>query len=57
MQEAERCFSCGTCNLCLQCVSYCPDASIRPDGRKQPLRSTWTTAKDAASVLMNAPGG
>jgi Pyruvate/2-oxoacid:ferredoxin oxidoreductase delta subunit len=34
LQEAERCLSCGTCNLCLQCVSYCPDASIRPDGEK-----------------------
>lgn len=28
-QEAQRCLSCGTCNLCLQCVSFCPDASIR----------------------------
>ena len=26
-------------------------------GRKTPLRSTWTTARDAASVPMNAPGG
>lgn len=34
LQEAERCLSCGTCNLCLQCVSYCPDASIRPDVEK-----------------------
>jgi len=34
MQEGSRCLSCGTCNLCLQCVSYCPDASIRPDGEK-----------------------
>jgi Pyruvate/2-oxoacid:ferredoxin oxidoreductase delta subunit len=30
-QEAERCLSCGTCNLCLECVSFCPDASIRLD--------------------------
>lgn len=29
LQEVERCLSCGTCNLCLQCVSLCPDASIR----------------------------
>lgn len=29
LQEAECCLSCGTCNLCLQCVSFCPDASIR----------------------------
>jgi Pyruvate/2-oxoacid:ferredoxin oxidoreductase delta subunit len=31
LQEAERCPSCGTCNLCLQCVSFCPDASILLD--------------------------
>jgi Pyruvate/2-oxoacid:ferredoxin oxidoreductase delta subunit len=29
--EAENCLSCGTCNLCLQCVSSCPDATIRLD--------------------------
>jgi Pyruvate/2-oxoacid:ferredoxin oxidoreductase delta subunit len=34
LQEAERCLSCGTCNLCLQCVSFCPDASIRLDEDK-----------------------
>jgi len=29
LRESERCLSCGTCNLCLQCVLYCPDASIK----------------------------
>jgi len=26
--EAERCFSCGTCNECETCYVFCPDASI-----------------------------
>lgn len=26
--EARRCLSCGTCNLCEQCISNCPDVSI-----------------------------
>jgi Pyruvate/2-oxoacid:ferredoxin oxidoreductase delta subunit len=26
--EAERCLSCGTCNLCRLCVRFCPDACI-----------------------------
>jgi len=26
--EAERCLTCGTCNLCLHCESSCPDACI-----------------------------
>ena len=30
LREAERCLSCGTCNMCRQCVSFCPDASINP---------------------------
>jgi 2-oxoacid:acceptor oxidoreductase delta subunit (pyruvate/2-ketoisovalerate family) len=28
LQEAERCFSCGTCNGCENCYVFCPDASI-----------------------------
>jgi len=34
LHEAERCLSCGTCDLCLQCVSFCPDASIKLDEDK-----------------------
>jgi NADPH-dependent glutamate synthase beta subunit-like oxidoreductase len=26
--EAERCFSCGTCNLCDTCFIFCPDVAI-----------------------------
>jgi 2-oxoacid:acceptor oxidoreductase delta subunit (pyruvate/2-ketoisovalerate family) len=28
LEEAERCFSCGTCNDCENCYVFCPDASI-----------------------------
>ena len=28
LQEAERCFGCGTCNGCENCYTFCPDASI-----------------------------
>jgi 2-oxoacid:acceptor oxidoreductase delta subunit (pyruvate/2-ketoisovalerate family) len=28
LREAERCFSCGTCNQCENCYLFCPDASI-----------------------------
>ncbi|MFC1850050.1 NAD(P)-binding protein [candidate division CSSED10-310 bacterium] len=28
VKEAERCFSCGVCNYCLNCITYCPDSSI-----------------------------
>jgi 2-oxoacid:acceptor oxidoreductase delta subunit (pyruvate/2-ketoisovalerate family) len=31
--EAERCFSCGTCNMCDNCYIYCPDISIKRKSR------------------------
>ncbi len=33
--EAERCFSCGTCTYCDNCLVFCPDVAIsyKPDGK------------------------
>jgi Pyruvate/2-oxoacid:ferredoxin oxidoreductase delta subunit len=34
LAETERCFSCGTCIFCDNCVNYCPDLAVKrlPDG-------------------------
>ncbi|HYR00902.1 MAG TPA: NAD(P)-binding protein [Casimicrobiaceae bacterium] len=32
LAEAERCFSCGTCIRCDNCVHYCPDLAVKRDG-------------------------
>jgi Pyruvate/2-oxoacid:ferredoxin oxidoreductase delta subunit len=34
LAEADRCFSCGTCILCDNCVTFCPDLAVkrRADG-------------------------
>ena len=32
LREAERCFSCGTCNRCDTCLIFCPDVAIRRSG-------------------------
>lgn len=32
LAEAERCFSCGSCIHCDQCVTYCPDLAVRRVG-------------------------
>ena len=32
MEEAERCFSCGHCNMCGNCWLFCPDIAIRNKG-------------------------
>jgi len=28
LQEGERCFSCGVCNQCDNCITFCPDVAI-----------------------------
>jgi NADPH-dependent glutamate synthase beta subunit-like oxidoreductase len=32
LAEAARCFSCGTCVLCDNCVNVCPDLAVRREG-------------------------
>lgn len=32
MEEAKRCFICGTCTMCGNCYTFCPDSSILPRG-------------------------
>ena len=32
LEEAARCFSCGTCIDCDNCVVYCPDLAVRREG-------------------------
>ena len=57
MQEAERCLSCGTCNLCLQCVSYCPDASIRRDAEKDTVAVDLYHCKGCGICAYECPRG
>jgi len=32
--EAARCFSCGTCNQCDNCLIFCPDVAIQRNGER-----------------------
>ena len=32
LAEAQRCFSCGSCIHCDQCVIYCPDLAVQRIG-------------------------
>jgi Pyruvate/2-oxoacid:ferredoxin oxidoreductase delta subunit len=57
MQEAERCVSCGTCNLCLQCVSYCPDASIWPDRENTTVAVDLDHCKGCGICAYECPRG
>jgi 2-oxoacid:acceptor oxidoreductase gamma subunit (pyruvate/2-ketoisovalerate family) len=33
-EEAKRCLSCGVCNACDRCVTYCPDGVLRREGNQ-----------------------
>lgn len=57
LQEAEGCLSCGTCNLCLQCVSFCPDASIRLDEDKADLAVDLDHCKGCGICAYECPRG
>ena len=32
VDEAKRCLSCGVCNACDRCVTYCPDGVLKREG-------------------------
>jgi 2-oxoacid:acceptor oxidoreductase gamma subunit (pyruvate/2-ketoisovalerate family) len=34
VEEAKRCLSCGVCNACDRCVTYCPDGVLRREGNQ-----------------------
>jgi len=34
VEEAKRCLSCGVCNSCDRCVTYCPDGVLQRVGRE-----------------------
>jgi Pyruvate/2-oxoacid:ferredoxin oxidoreductase delta subunit len=57
LREAERCLSCGTCNLCLQCVSFCPDATIRLDGENVAVAVDLDHCKGCGICAYECPRG
>jgi Pyruvate/2-oxoacid:ferredoxin oxidoreductase delta subunit len=56
-REAEGCLSCGTCTLCLQCVSFCPDASIRLDEEKREVMVDLDHCKGCGICAYECPRG
>jgi Pyruvate/2-oxoacid:ferredoxin oxidoreductase delta subunit len=57
LQEAEACLSCGTCNLCLQCASFCPDASIQLDKDKTVVTVDLDHCKGCGICAYECPRG
>jgi 2-oxoacid:acceptor oxidoreductase delta subunit (pyruvate/2-ketoisovalerate family) len=53
--EAERCFSCGTCNECENCYVFCPDVSILRDMRKLKHAINYDQCKGCGICFTECP--
>ena len=55
LREAERCFSCGTCNECENCYIFCPDASILMKGEKISQQVDYDFCKGCGICFVECP--
>ena len=54
--EANRCFSCGVCNSCDRCVSYCPEGVLVRDG-EQAYKFDYEYCKGCGVCASQCPRG
>jgi len=57
VKEAERCFSCGTCNECENCYVFCPDASVIKTGERFSHQVDYDFCKGCGICLSECPRG
>jgi len=57
IEEAERCFNCGTCNECENCYVFCPDASILKRGEDLSHQVDYDFCKGCGICLTECPRG
>jgi 2-oxoacid:acceptor oxidoreductase delta subunit (pyruvate/2-ketoisovalerate family) len=57
LEEAERCFSCGTCNECENCYVFCPDASIIKTEEVFPHQVDYDFCKGCGICFSECPRG
>jgi 2-oxoacid:acceptor oxidoreductase delta subunit (pyruvate/2-ketoisovalerate family) len=57
LEEAERCFSCGTCNECENCYVFCPDASIIKTEEIFPHQVDYDFCKGCGICFSECPRG
>jgi len=56
IEEAERCFHCGTCNLCQKCALFCPDASIYLNIKTKAIEVDLEHCKGCGICAYECPG-
>ena len=57
LEEAGRCLSCGHCNLCGQCLVFCPDVSLRVDEQAGKLQIDEMHCKGCGICAHECPRG
>jgi ferredoxin len=57
LEEAGRCLYCGTCNLCLQCFSSCPESCIRVNDQKVGITVDLDFCKGCGLCAYECPRG
>ena len=57
VEEANRCFSCGTCNACDNCYLVCPEPCIARPERSNGLRKILVDYCKGCRVIEECPTG
>ena len=57
LEEASRCFSCGTCNECENCYAFCPDASVLKTGEILSHQMDYDFCKGCGICFTECPRG
>lgn len=55
--EADRCFNCGVCNMCLKCFAFCPDSAIRVSEDGTYLEIDYNYCKGCGICVEECPRG
>lgn len=55
VEEADRCFSCGTCDYCENCLIFCPDLAVRWKRGKKALWFNYDYCKGCGICSMECP--
>jgi len=53
--EADRCFSCGTCTMCDNCLVFCPDVAITRDSNGQRYIINYDFCKGCGLCVRECP--
>jgi len=57
VKEARRCFECGKCTLCGQCVAYCPDQAVQLEKGQKGVTFDYDFCKGCGICAYECPRG